>query len=131
MLFEVGLFAYLSTQGTLGVGTGATARIYPLVVPQGTTLPALTYRRAQTTPDETLGDDGPSEIRMELTFWGTDYLTLKQAAKTLRSLLRQETMLMGDVRIAGVQWLDEQDVYEESLLIPGVQLDFAFTVNDD
>jgi hypothetical protein len=70
-------------------------------------------------------------VRMELIFWGQDYLTLKYAAHTLRREVLHPNVVLGDVDLLGLAWVTERDVYNEALLIPGVLVEYEFTVNEE
>ena len=129
MLLEEGLFTALSTapEVTGVVGT----RIYPVLIPQHAILPALVYKRIGTLVTDLLAETGLLTIRMELTYWGGEYLAMKRAAKALRTLLQPDLDAIGGVPLAGLSWVNEQDAIEETLLLMGVASEYEFTISED
>lgn len=62
-------------------------RVYPLVVPQETPLPAVTYQELETRALATAGgDDGRRESQFAVSVWGESYPAVKGARAALLGL---------------------------------------------
>ena len=46
-------------------------RVYPMMLPQGPTFPAIVYQRISTVPDMLVDGPGFAPIRMQLSMWAT------------------------------------------------------------
>ena len=63
-------------------------RIYPLVRPQGTPLPAITYQRISRTRFDPLnGMERVQNARLQLDIWGADYGDVKELAADVLEVL--------------------------------------------
>lgn len=60
-------------------------KIFPLVIPQGTNLPCITFQRLRSYPANTLsGASGLEHIDLEIDAWGNEYAQTKDVAKAVR-----------------------------------------------
>lgn len=48
-------------------------RVYPMMLPQGPTFPAVVYQRISTVPDMLVDGPGFAPIRMQLSMWATTF----------------------------------------------------------
>jgi hypothetical protein len=88
MSFEAGLFQLLSTAPALVALQGA--RVYPVVLPESSTLPATTYQVVGGAQKSTFRSSGPQRRRVQLDFFA-DYqqgtydqvIALRDATKLL------------------------------------------------
>jgi hypothetical protein len=48
-------------------------RVYPMMLPQGPTFPAIVYQRISTVPDMLVDGPGFAPIRMQLSMWATTF----------------------------------------------------------
>lgn len=72
------------TDLTALVGT----RIYPMQVPQGAVLPAVTYQRISTIRAQDLrGSTGLADPRIQVDSWAESYTTAKAVAQEVRRAL--------------------------------------------
>ncbi len=104
----------------LGSHDGFTAlvanRLYPLVLPQGPTYPAVTYARISRKGRRTLGGTvALVNSRFQFSCWAKSYREAKAVAAELESALQSYSGQMGGA--GGVRVLDgeidnEQDQYE-------------------
>ena len=63
-------------------------RIYPLVRPQGTALPAITYQRiSRTRFDPLQGMERVQNARLQIDVWGVDYGDVKDLAADVLEVL--------------------------------------------
>jgi len=124
MNLEEALFAYLKDHAGLKALVGT--RIYPLILPQPPTLPAVTYfkvslvnRRVMASPSDVL-----KQVRVQFSCWANTYSETKSVAEQVKVALQDFAGQMG----GGVQVLDgniinEQDLYEDDTGIYHVPVD--------
>lgn len=111
-----------------------STRVYPLVLPQNPTLPALTYRRISTTRPTAMGrDPGIAFPRIQFTVWATGTAGGYANAKAVKDALRGDGAGSAFQRwrgtVAGVQVLDsvlanELEFYDETAKLIAEVLDF-------
>ena len=114
MLIEERLRDHLAADSGLS-GTIGT-RIFPLLMPQEPTLPALVYTRISGPRDNT--HDGPSGLvstRIQISCWATSYKTAKQTADLVR-------LALADFEKSTLD--NELDFYEPDTKLFSVPLDF-------
>jgi hypothetical protein len=67
------------------VGSSTSARIYPMLMPQGATLPALTYQTiSETREPELVGQNGLFQARVQINCWAATFAgaaALKEAVR--------------------------------------------------
>ena len=110
MLFEEGLYTFLSTNSAI-VGVLST-RSYPLLAPQNTSFPVLTYRVTGKTPDLELAQDGMLSIFLELTIWAEEYFSAKFVARIVREQCKVTPPSLGGFPIETVVWRNETDDFD-------------------
>lgn len=110
MAFEEGLFTYLSTYAGLAALVGT--RIYPMLLPQQPTLPAVTYQRISTPRLHEFEASFLPHPRFQFDCWAGDFLAAKNVAEQVRLALDLYTGAMGaeTVEVSIVE--DERDTYE-------------------
>lgn len=73
--------------GDAGLAEIVGDRVYPLVVPQETPLPAVTYQEVDTRALASAGgDDGRRESQFAVSVWGESYPAVKGARGALLGL---------------------------------------------
>lgn len=71
-----------------GVDAIIAGRIFPLLRPQGESLPALVYERISTDPVNSLqGSSGLDGVQLRLTSWAPSYKTAQQLATAVRAAM--------------------------------------------
>lgn len=86
MNIETALDRLLSTTATVTALAGT--RIYPNVLPQGSTLPALVYSKVSGARIQHLqGPAGRARSRVTIVCWGTTYAAAKGLADVVRRAL--------------------------------------------
>lgn len=71
----------------------AGGRVYPLVLPDITILPAIIYQRVSSVPINSLdGDSGLDSVRMQISTWAATYKEAKTLSASVRSALDSSTM---------------------------------------
>ena len=79
-LLETKIYSALAANATVAAKVGA--RIYPLIMPQNPTFPALTYQRISSNPINDLGGfSGLENPHIVINAWGTRYDTVKELAE--------------------------------------------------
>ena len=126
MTIEEALYSYLKSYAGLSALVGA--RIYPLILPQPATLPAITYTKISRVGERVLSGPNPNTIsaRFQLSCWAYSYGTAKSVANQAKLALQDYTGTMGGA--GGVEVLDansvnEQDFYETDTGIYHVPID--------
>jgi hypothetical protein len=116
-MIEEALYSHLSTS------TGLTAlvsdRIYPIMMPQDPTLPAITYQRISNSPVNTIGGfaslDNP---HIQFDCWATSYSSVKALGDKLRKTIAAATTF-------NALQMSDQDLYEADTEIYRVSMDFS------
>jgi hypothetical protein len=91
---EEALFSYLSTYAGLAALVGT--RIYPILLPQNPTLPAVTYQMISGIDDHCISEDPDNtEARFQFTAWGTSAASARAVAKQIKKAFKNFTGLMG------------------------------------
>jgi hypothetical protein len=63
-------------------------KVFPLVIPQGTKLPCITFQRLRSYPANTLsGASGLEKVDLEIDVWGMEYGQTKDVAKAVRAAM--------------------------------------------
>jgi hypothetical protein len=104
-MIERKLFAHLSTSATVAAVVGA--RIYPTILPQNPTLPAIAYVRTLTEPVCALGGYCNLEnVKMQIDVYATSFEGMKAASTAVMIAMRTATAYQS---IA----INETDGYDE------------------
>ena len=94
---EVGLVSYLT--GYSGLTTLISTRVYPFMIPQGATLPCVTYQRIDTPRSLTHGDSGATGTlarpRFQFSCWAATLSSAQAIAYQLRAALNGKTGSIG------------------------------------
>ena len=117
MELEEAIYGQLVGDATVGglVGTGANARVYPMVIPQEAALPAIAYQRVSGARELAHdGEVGFAEARLQFTCQAESYDGAKALAKGVRLCLAGFNGVMGGsaalgVRVQGVRTENEMD----------------------
>jgi len=117
-VIEQTLFTRLSTFA--GLTALVATRIYPLIMPQGVTHPAVTYQRISSTRESCMvDDDGIVRARFQVTTWAATFASARAVIDQVRlALQRWSTSGVQDTYIIG-----EYDLYDEAALIFGAAID--------
>ena len=101
-VLEEGIAAFLIADAT--IGAVVANRIYPLMIPQGATLPCLTYQRISTPRIVTHQSSGATgdltSPRFQFDAWGVTQKEVKAISDALRAVLHgKRGVLAGGVTI--------------------------------
>lgn len=129
-MLETALYAFLGQQGAISALVGA--RIYPLLLPQNPTMPALTYQIISTVPDYVLA--GPSGLvakRVQINCWASrewampGYTTAQNVATAVRKALDGYSGIWpGGIEIVRAKRDNQHDDFEPEGLYDRTILDF-------
>lgn len=114
---EIGeaLYSYLSSHS--GLSSLVSTRIYPLALPQGTVLPAITYQRVTSERYHALQQDSSlTNHTFQFSIFGTKYSDVESVSEQLRSALQNYSGTMGGVAGINVQAVligNEIDGYDD------------------
>lgn len=121
-MVEEDLFYQLSTYA--GLSTYVDDRIFPIIMPQNPTFPAITYQRISTNRTQAMdGATGHENPWFQIDIWSENYSELKAI----------EIQLLGamDAATAYTSLLqNRQDQYESGLEIYRATLDFSAWDNE-
>lgn len=110
MAFEEGLFDYLSNHAGLSALVGS--RIYPSVLPQDPTLPAVTYFRVSTPRERAFKRSLLPQGMFQLDCWATTYPDAKDVAEQVRLALDMYRGTMGTETVLVSIIVNERDLYD-------------------
>lgn len=98
---EEGIVAFLIADAT--IHAVVADRIYPMIIPQGATLPCLTYQRISTprivTHDSSGATGDLTNPRFQFDGWAVTQKVAKAIADALRTVLHGKRGAMGGVTI--------------------------------
>lgn len=122
-MLENKIYKHLSTVN--GVSTYIGTRIYPLILPQNPTYPAITYQRIDTRRFYTLGgDNGTGEIpRMQIDIWSTSYEQGRNIATSIKTAMDGATAFLTND-------YNQTDLYEPDVQLYRIQQDFVIANNE-
>jgi len=129
MIIEDGLFSYLSNNA--GVAAIVSNRIYPLVMAQKTTLPAITYQTTALRPDRSLaGNTGRMAATIQINAWAGTHVAVKQLAEALRAALNDYSGAMGSDTIERSRVETETDGFDEETNFYRVGMQITIIYNE-
>lgn len=116
-LLETKIYSALSGNATVAGKVGA--RIYPLVMPQDPTLPAITYQRTGAQQVNTLnGYADLEQAYIRISSWATRYDTAKELASDIHVTMDVATEFKGLL-------LDDSDGYDPNTGLFFVSQDYS------
>jgi len=110
MAFEEGLFHYLDNYA--GLSEEIDDRLYPMVLPQKVTLPAVTYMRVSTPRNLAFERSFIPYPRFQFDCWAESYERAKDVAAQIVAALDIYGGTMGDYTVQVSIIEDERDFYE-------------------
>lgn len=123
MTLEEGLYSHLVNDS--GVAALVSTRVYPLLVPQDTTLPAIAYQRISGPRDHThSGASGLALARMQVSCLGNSYGQAKQVSEAVRAALDGLRGSLGAVSADAVFLDNERDEWSTAFEEAVVQQDY-------
>lgn len=85
-MIEQTVLAALTTGSPLP--TSAGERVYAILLPQNSPMPAISYQRVATDPDASLsGNSGLDRVRLQIDCWSYGYAETKALAAEVRAVM--------------------------------------------
>jgi len=106
---------YSTLKNDAGVSALVGTRIYPLLLPQNPTYPAITYQRISTRPVMTRTGNGLDFVRMQIDCYADSYSGVKALAAAVEAALSTDYEL------------GKTDFYDDTLEIFRVSMDYQFS----
>ena len=105
----------------------ASTRLYPVLLPTVSPLPAATYQRITTGALYALQNRvNVTKCRMQFDTWATDYGDAKALMNAINSVLDSYSGTLSDgTQIFGIQLYSCSDRYEPEALLYGVTADYV------
>lgn len=123
MSIESDLYTHLVSDVTLQ-GLIST-RLYPLLRPQDSLLPAITYQRVATVRNYNIEQDqNLNDVRIQYNIFASTYRETKAIAERMITLLSGYRGTIGGSLVNGIFLELETDEYDEEKNIPWHILDF-------
>lgn len=99
-----------------GIGALAANRIYPQILPQGATLPAITWQRISGSHLEDLGgEDILAHPRLQINCWAATVSAASDLRDAVRAALVDYTGVVLAVVISHISLEDDGDLFEPSV----------------
>jgi len=90
-------------------------KIFPVVIPQKTKLPALVYHRVSGVPYTHMGAGyGLSRVRIRLDIWALNYADVKDIAEAVKRAVSGATEFEKMIENCGPDWGDDK-LYRASI----------------
>lgn len=121
MSFEQGLFEYLDNHA--GLSMEVDSRIYPVLLPQKVTLPAVTYTRLATPRLHEFEKSLLPHPTFQFDCWAESYSRAKDVAEEVVSALDIYRGAMGDYTVEASIVDSERDAYDAATGIHHVMVD--------
>lgn len=116
-MIEDAMYAHLSTSTALTALV--SIRIYPVMMPEDPTLPAVTFQRISNNPQWSMsGPCGMDNPTVQVDCWATSYAGAKALGDTLRAAMASAASYKS-VQVA------DQDIYEADTEIYRASMDFS------
>jgi len=124
-MIEKGLFTLLSTDPAISGMIGT--RIYPLLLPTGAVMPAMTYQVVGGAGDPTFETSGLIKLRMQFSCWGDKYSDAAQLRKALVKLLNGYGGILSDgTNLQLGEFIQPIDYFDNDTLLFRCAVEFYF-----
>lgn len=111
---------------TAGVTALVSTRVYPDLMPQNPTMPAVVYQMIDNVREERhRGQTGDARPKFQLTCWGTTALSAAAVAVQVRLAIMAMSGSVNSVTIKGVWNANETRGYEPDTQLHYVAIDFV------
>lgn len=99
-------------------------RIYPMVLPQNPTLPAITYTRIVGLPVYSIyGYSGLNNAHVQVDCWASTYSGAKALAAAVTAAISSATTFKGVM-------VGDRDMFEDDVLLYRVSMDWSLWVKE-
>ena len=121
---EIAQALYTRLSGYSGLTSLVSTRIYPNVLPQGVTYPAVSYHRVSTVRNSAMGSDiGVASPRFQLDAWGATYSDALSVKAQLKSAMERWTGTVDSVEVLDTYIMNEYDLYDSTVPIHRILID--------
>ena len=110
-----------------GLAALVGTRVYPLLLPQSPTLPAVTYQRIDAPREERFGGDPVAYPRFQIDSWAKTYAGAKAVATQVRGALQLWRTTATDPQIMDSDIESDEDLYEPDTGLYRVRADYIIT----
>ena len=123
MTIEEGLSAYILSSPAITSLIGD--RVFPMSLPGGSALPALTYQVISDPPNTVLkGESKKRHPRIQLSCWSNSYGSAKQLANLIRRQVAGYSKVFGTVNVGAALYRGSNDLYSPEYSLFHVPVDF-------
>lgn len=99
--------------GRLDGQTSAGSRVYPLMLPQEPSFPAITYQQISSGRMRAMGKDGPLiRARVQLNSWGSSYAQARTLAGEVEDMLNRFRGIVSGLNILDILIENEIETFE-------------------
>lgn len=112
---------YSKLSGDAGVSALVSARVYPVILPQAPTLPAVSYQRISNT--EQNGTSSLRETRYQVDCWDDDFAGVQSLADAVKAALEEWIDRDQSPGVAMARVIGEFDDYEPETDLYRVSVD--------
>ena len=117
-------------ENNTGVATMVGGRVYPQLVPQNATRPAIAYQRISAIPEHShSGFSSLTKTRFQLTLEGGTHMEALNLALAVRRALSGVRNTVGDLTVVTMVE-NETDGYGDTAQVPVVRMDLMMTHNE-
>lgn len=104
-------------------------RVWPMLIPEGSAYPCITVERISGTrligPLMAGADPGAVDARLQVTAWGSAYLSAKEAAEAVRIALERFSGTVSGIEVWDiVPATDGPDLFDQLLNLYGAPADY-------
>jgi hypothetical protein len=111
-VIDEGIYSRLNTYA--GTSALVSGRIYPDIMPQGVTYPAITYSRISAVRIDNLGSfSGSARVRYQFDCWHTNPTTARAVRRQVRLAMDGFNGTFASCIVSGARLLNEFDSYED------------------
>jgi hypothetical protein len=124
---EVGTVIVTLLQGV----TAAGSRIYPQILPQDVTYPAISYTEVSAIRTHAMGTDSPVvRVRVQVDAWAVTYADSRAVANQVATALSRYRGQVGSVIVRDVLLDNEDSSYEAESQTRRVSQDYTFYISN-
>jgi hypothetical protein len=135
---NAGNYIYAKLSATIAVTNLVSTRIYPVLMPQNASYPAIVYSVSNRPLDANMKDRGPyhDQSTVSFTYWadiqfGQDaYTSLDAIDLAVRTALDFVSATAGGVNTETCKYLGSEDVFSEDRLLLGRQATYQLTTKN-
>lgn len=120
MSLETGIYKLLSANSAVAALVGT--RIYPVIVPEGATFPAVVYQRIDTARNANTFDNSAElpVARMQITCWAENFADVVSLQVAVQNVLAGFHGLADDTTVQACLVSDMRDTWEYEISTVGL-----------